>query len=80
MIQLVPQLSTISRPIYQDRDGNLFLKKCCEECGGEGQYEVAADFQPDGFTKWKTCETCYGDGEVYEEITEDEINSEKEAA
>ena len=78
MIQLVPMLSTISRPVYQDRDGSLFLKKCCAECGGEGQYEVAADFQPDGFTKWETCEECRGDGEIYEETSEDELNPSEE--
>ena len=72
-MQLHPIYATLTRPVYQDRQHNLYLKKCCEECGGEGQYEIAADFEPDGRTKWHTCDTCRGDGEVYEDISEDEL-------
>ena len=79
-MQLHPFYATVSRPIYWDRDGYLYQKACCPECGGDGQYEVAADFRPDGRTKWHICDTCRGDGEVYEEIAEDDVieNQQKE--
>lgn len=72
-MQLHPFYATVTRPVFHDRDGNLYLKLVCPECGGDGQYEVSVDFRPDGRTKWETCECCRGDGEVYEDISEDEL-------
>ena len=71
-MQLHPIYATVTRPVYQDREHNLYLKLTCPECGGEGTYEVYPA-NPSERCYWETCDCCRGDGEVYEDISEDEI-------
>jgi hypothetical protein len=70
-MQLHPFLATISRPIYHDREGNLYTVKACTECE-DGQVEVYPA-NPDERCYWETCQCCGGGLEIYEDISEDEI-------
>lgn len=79
-MQLVPQLSTISRPIFQDRLGYLFTLVDCPECKGVGEFECS-DTIPWRKSVYERCECCDGDGRVFEQVDEDEIiNENKEKA
>jgi len=79
-MQLHPFYATVSRPVYWDRDGNLFKLVTCPECKGEGDFERCAPI-PWHPSVYERCECCNGDGEVFEEISEDEIiNNNKEKA
>ena len=72
-MQLHPFLATVTRPVYHDRQGYLFLAIECPECKGEGKMEY--DNGVDGFSKPFTahCDSCGGMGEVFEQVDESEL-------
>jgi DnaJ-class molecular chaperone len=72
-MQLHPFYATVTRPVYHDRAGFLFLAVECPECHGEGR--VDCDNGVDGFSNPFTaeCDCCNGEGQVYEQVAEDEL-------
>lgn len=74
-MQLHPFLATVTRPVYWDRDGYLFVQVDCPECNGEGSlvgYSHGAN-NPSSREITRTCEECGGFGRVYKEIEEEEV-------
>ena len=76
-MQLHPFLATVSRPVYQDRCGVLFLAVECPECKGYGEasYSTLGLSNPSSRSVTCTCETCGGEGKVYEQTCEDQLSS-----
>lgn len=74
-MQLHPFYATISRPVYHDRAGFLYLSVKCPECGGCGTREASDKglAHPSSREITVECETCGGEGQVYEEVAEDEL-------
>lgn len=72
-MQLHPFFATVTRPVYHDRQGFLFLAAECPECEGNGT--IDCDNGVDGFSKPFTicCGECNGTGQVYKEISEDDL-------
>jgi DnaJ-class molecular chaperone len=72
-MQLHPFFATVSRPVYHDRAGFLFLAVECPECKGEGVLDF--DDGVDGFSRPYSapCACCNGEGQVYEQVAEDEL-------
>jgi len=79
-MQLHPFLATVSRPVYHDRIGFLYLDVECPECRGEGSIDY--DDGVDGFSKPSSaeCDCCRGVGRVYEQTCEDELNPTEETS
>ena len=70
-MQLHPFFATVTRPVYHDRFGTLYLLVECPECKGEGSIDF--DDGTDGFSNpySERCSCCAGEGSVYEQVGED---------
>jgi len=81
-MQLHPFLATVSRPVYHDGRGYLYLDIECPECGGEGTIECSSLglAHPSSRSVSEPCSCCNGVGRVYEEVAEDDINPAQENA
>jgi len=84
-MQLHPFFATITRPVYHDRAGHLFLAIDCPECDGHGEVDGLDRniCDPSARAVMVTCPVCDGHGRVYEQTCEDELyefNSEEEKA
>ena len=74
-MQLHPLFATVSRPVYHDRHGCLFLPVECPECKGAGEMSYSTLGLSHPSSRSETCafETCNGMGEVYEQVSEDDL-------
>lgn len=74
-MQLHPLFATVSRPVYQDRCGVLFIPVECPECKGDGEmsYSTLGLSHPSSRSETCACETCDGHGKVYEQVSEDDL-------
>lgn len=69
-MQLCPHYATVSRPVYWDRAGFLYLDVECPECKGDGEVSFGS-INPSERDGHVACECCRGTGRVYEEVAED---------
>lgn len=74
MFQLHPFYATVTRPVYQDRDGYLFIQVDCPECNGEGSFHVSP-INPSERDRDVTCECCGGFSKVMKEIEECDLQA-----
>lgn len=74
-MQLHPFYATVSRPVFHDGHGYLFLDVDCPECGGEGSIDEPSlgRAHPSSRSVSVECDCCRGVGRVYEEVAEDDL-------
>jgi len=72
-MQLHPFYATVTRPVYHDGHGHLFLIVDCPQCKGVGEVEFSS-IKPSEKDGSETCTCCGGSGQEYEQTCDDELN------